>query len=107
MRAAALRPAARSKPFEPAAVHLDSLFTYPCGWLFGCGCSQVEGRRWRGRARSWCGSARGHRDRDVTDMKALTAAGQVALGTILLHPNFAAGSDGAELGWCLVPFGAT
>jgi hypothetical protein len=40
-------------------------------------------------------------------MKALTAAGQVALGTILLHPNFAAGSDGAELGWCLVPFGAT
>ena len=40
-------------------------------------------------------------------MKALTAAGQVALATILLHHNFTAGSGGAELRWYLVPFGAT
>ena len=45
-------PAARSRPFDPAAVRRNCLLVSLCDSLRGCGCPQGQGRRRRGRAAS-------------------------------------------------------
>ena len=47
------RPAARSTPFDPAAVLSICPFAPSYDSLCGCGCSQRQGRRRRARAASW------------------------------------------------------